>query len=118
MTHVYQELAITGDSSRVSEAKYQAEVSYGHVQNAEALATLYEMMLKIPQQWTEETAEYKCYYKENIEMEFQEAVDELEWLVVMQISEVAKSKEAGLGACDSDLSVWYLYLKCPIYIRC
>ena len=50
----------------------------------------------------EETAKYKHYYKENIEMEFWESVDELEWLVVMWISEVTKLKESGLGTSDPD----------------
>ena len=101
-SRICRELAITGDPSRLSEARYKAEVSYDQVQHAEARATLYEMMLGIPQRWTEETAEYKHYYKENVETEFRESVDELEQLVVMWISEVAKLKESGLGTSDPD----------------
>ena len=111
-------MAITGDPSRILEARNKAEVLYDQVQNAEARASLYEMMLGIPQRWTEETAEYKRYYKENVETEFRESVDELERLVVMRISEVAKLKESGLGTSDPDPLLWHLHLKHPILIRC
>ncbi len=58
-------------------------------------------MLGITQQWTEDSAEYKQYYKENVKTTFWKSVDELERLVVMQISEVGKLNESGLGVCDS-----------------
>ncbi|KAF8344863.1 hypothetical protein F5887DRAFT_1061987 [Amanita rubescens] len=78
-------------------ARYRVEVSSGQVQNAEALATLYEVMLGIPVRWTADNAEYKQYYKENVETSFRESVDQLERLVVMRISEVTKLNQAGLG---------------------
>lgn len=117
-TRVRRQLAATGDGSRISEATCRAEVSYGQVQNAEALVTLYEVMLGITQTWTEESAEYKQYYKENVETTFRKSIDELERLVVMRISEVGKLNEPGLGACDSNPLLPYLYLKHLIYIRC
>jgi len=90
-------LAATGDYTRISDARYHAEVSFGQVQNAEALATLYERMLGVSERWTQDSAEYKQYYKENVETSFRKTVDELEWLVVMRISELGKMKNPEIG---------------------
>ncbi len=95
--HACRELAATGDYTRISDARYHAEVSFGQVQNAEALATLYERMLGVSERWTQDSAEYKQYYKENVETSFRKTVDELEWLVVMRISELGKMKNPEIG---------------------
>jgi hypothetical protein len=92
-----RQLAATGDNTKISDARYRAEVSSGQVQNAEALVTLYEMMLGVSERWTAESAEYKKYYKENIETSFRKTVDELERLVVMRISELTKMKDPEIG---------------------
>ena len=81
----------------ISQVRYQAEISYGQVQNAEALVTLYEAMLNLSERWTEASPEYKQYYKENVETSFRKAVDELERAVVMWISELTKMRATGTG---------------------
>jgi hypothetical protein len=90
-------LAATGDHTGISDVRYRAEGSSGQVQNAKALVMLYEMMLGVSERWTEESAEYKKYYKENVETSFRKTVDELERLVVMRISEMSKMKDPEIG---------------------
>lgn len=94
-------LAQSGDYSNISQAKLNAEVSYGQVQNAEGLVTLYKIMLEISERWTEASTEYKQYYWENIETTYRKAIDELERAVVMRICELTKMRASGTGApCD------------------
>ncbi|KIL64908.1 hypothetical protein M378DRAFT_77595 [Amanita muscaria Koide BX008] len=92
-----QQLAASGDNTGISQATFQAEISYGQVQNAEALVTLYEVMLGVSEQWTENSPEYRQYYKENVETSYRKAVDELERAVVMRIWELTKMKATGTG---------------------
>lgn len=98
--NVGRHLALTGDYSNLSQAKQKVEASYGQVQNAEALVTLYEAVLGISERWTGTSAEYIQYYQENIETTYQKAIDELERAVVMRICELTKMKASGTGACD------------------
>ena len=91
---------MSGDDSNISQTKLKAEASYGHVQNAEALVVLYEAMLGISEWWTSSSAEYKQYYKENVETTYRKAVDELERSVVMRIMELGKMRATGTGTCN------------------
>ena len=76
-------------------------MTWGQVQNAEALIVLCEAMLMIKEWWTEKSVEYQKYYKENVEMSFCKVVDELEKAVVMQIWELMKMKPTRTGACNN-----------------
>jgi hypothetical protein len=95
--NVCQHMAITGDSTAISQAREQTELSYGQVQNAEVLAMIYEVMLNILEWWTATSEEFMKYHKENIITSFGKAVDEVERAVVMRIWELSKMKESGTG---------------------
>jgi hypothetical protein len=89
-----------GDSTAISQAREQMELSYGQVQNAEALAIIYKVMLNISEWWTATPEEFMKYHKENIITSFGKAVDEVERAVVMRIWELSKMKESGTGTSN------------------
>lgn len=95
------EMVVTGDSMAVPWAKFDADISWAKVLNAEALVILSEASLKIKEWWTEQSVEYLKYYKENFKTSFCKAVDELEKAVIMRIWELTKMKATGTGACNN-----------------
>ena len=74
----------------------------------EALLILYERMLGLTEWWTASSVKYKKYYDENVKTNFHKAVDELDRAIVMWISELAKMKVTGTGACDSDVKFHHI----------
>ena len=79
----------------------EVDLAYQYIQNIHAQVMLHETVLSVSERWTEESDEYKQYYKENIETSYRKAVDEMEQAVVMRIWELTKMRATGTGECGT-----------------
>jgi hypothetical protein len=73
------------------------DTAYSKMQNAESYVESLENSLDIEQRWTEASPDYKTFYQENVLTNYEWALDDLEWLVVMQLFELTKMSSLGTG---------------------
>ena len=62
----------------------------------EHVSTL-EVDLDIKDRWTASDPEYQDFYQQTVRTNYSNALDELEWLVVMHLFELAKMSSSGIG---------------------
>ncbi|KAF8330271.1 hypothetical protein F5887DRAFT_1064156 [Amanita rubescens] len=81
----------------VSQARHRVDLMALKMEAAQGQVLTLEEKLQITERWTTSSADYKRYYAENVETEYQKTLDELERLVVMRVFEFNKVNEPGLG---------------------
>ena len=79
------------------------DTTYSKLQNAKSYIESLENSLKIKERWTAASLEYKTFHEENVLTNYEQALDELEWLVVMRLFKLAKMSASGTG-------MWFLHI--------
>ena len=79
-------------------AQHKTELAYAQLQNAQAYVTIHEIQLAIDTCWEIGDENYCKYQEEAVLVDYCEALDELEWLVVQQLFELAKLGMSEAGA--------------------
>ena len=67
----------------INQAHCQIDMAYLKLQNAESYVETLENALQIEERWTDASPEYKALVQENVFTNYEHALDELEWLVVI-----------------------------------
>lgn len=81
----------------MAQIRRRVDTAYSKMQNAESYVESLENSLDIEKRWTEDSAEYKVFYQENVLTNYERALDELERLVVMRLFELTKMSSSGTG---------------------
>ena len=79
-------------------ARHRTELAYAKLQNAQAYVTIHEIQLAIEKRWEIGDENYRKYQEEAVLVDYREALDELERLVIQWLFELAKLGMSGTGA--------------------
>ena len=79
------------------DARRNINATYARLQNVEAYVHILETQLGIAEHWEVDGEEYRKYQQETILVNYREALDELERLVVQRLFELAKLGMSGTG---------------------
>jgi len=77
--------------------QHKTELAYAQLQNAQVYVTIHEIQLAIDTCWEIDDENYCKYQEEVVLVDYHEALDELEWLVIQQLFELAKLDMSGAG---------------------
>jgi hypothetical protein len=79
------------------DTRRNIDAAYARLQNAEAYVHILETQLGIAERWETGGEEYCKYKEETVLVDYREALDELERLVVQRLFELAKLGMSGTG---------------------
>ncbi|TFK59791.1 hypothetical protein BDN72DRAFT_905544 [Pluteus cervinus] len=88
---------LTNPVAAAHGAQMIVDAAYQNLQFTQMNLVFLETSLNIQRRWTPEHLDYKRYHQENIATSYHKAVNELERLVVLRFSELAKLSVGGLG---------------------
>jgi hypothetical protein len=81
----------------ITQVRRRVDTAYSKLQNAEAYVETLENSLNIEERWTTASPEYQSFYQQNVQTNYERALDELERLVVMRLFELTKMSSSGTG---------------------
>ena len=91
----------------IIQARRRVDTAYSKLQNAESYVENLENNLGIEERWSNISPEYQEFYQQNVQTNYERALDELERLVVMRLFELTKMSTSGTGT-----------MRLPILINC
>lgn len=80
--------------------RHKTELAYAKLQNAQAYVTIHKIQLAIEKHWEIGDENYRQYQEEAVLVDYQEAFDKLEQLVVQRLFELAKLGISGTGVSE------------------
>lgn len=89
----------------INQVRRRVDTAYTKLQNAETYVETLENSLQIKERWTEASPEYKTFFRETVLTKYEQALDELERLVVMRLFELAKMSSSGIGTSSSAMKL-------------
>ena len=78
--------------------QHKTELAYAQLQNAQVYVTIHKIQLAIDTRWEIGDENYRKYQEEAVLVDYHEALDKLERLVVQRLFELAKFGMSGAGA--------------------
>lgn len=93
----------------ITQARRRVDTAYSKLQNAESYVENLENNLGIEERWSNISPEYQMFYQQNVQTNYERALDELERLVVMRLFELTKMSTSGTGTTWMHLS---MLIKC------
>ena len=95
---IFSSIASSSIHIAVMQVWQCVNTGYSKLQNAESYVESLENSLNIEERWTEASPEYKTFFQENVLTSYEQALNDLERLVVMHLFELAKMGTSGTGA--------------------
>jgi exonuclease VII small subunit len=81
----------------ITQVRQRVDTAYSKLQNAESYVESLENGLNIQERWSTTSPEYQSFYQQIVQTNYEQALDELEHLVVMRLFELAKMSTSGTG---------------------
>jgi hypothetical protein len=79
------------------QARQRVDATYAKLQHGESYIFDLETQLGIEEHWTKDSSGYKCYQEQLLHQEYNDALNELERLVVQWLFELSKLGMSGTG---------------------
>jgi hypothetical protein len=89
----------------ITQARRRVDTAYSKLQNAESYVENLENNLGVEERWSNISPEYQEFYQQNVQTNYERALDELERLVVMRLFELTKMSTSGTGTTRMCLSI-------------
>ena len=100
---VLVDIAIDRMNRVLLDARRNIDAAYARLQNVEAYIHILETQLGIAEHWKIGGEEYRKYQQETVLVDYREALDELERLVVQRLFELAK---LGMSRTGISIMLW------------
>ena len=95
--NVFTTVASSQIHAAITQVQRRVDTAYSKLQNAESYVESLENSLNVEERWSTTSPEYQSFYQQNVQTNYERALDELERLVVMRLFELAKMSTSGTG---------------------
>ena len=95
--NVFTTVASSQIHAAITQVQRRVDTAYSKLQNAESYVESLENSLNVEERWSTTSPEYQSFYQQNVQTNYERALDELERLVVMRLFKLAKMSTSGTG---------------------